>query len=103
MLEEPRVLGRHDRLLDVRRDLADRGVLAMFLVERREQRPAVRGVQVGGLRLRVHVQVARQPVDQVGPGLGAQTADRGDGIRHRRGHDAGDEAGADEGHEAGNR
>ena len=52
VLVEAGVLGGDDRLQHDRRDLVDRDVAAVLVVERRDQRLAVGGVDVGDLRRR---------------------------------------------------
>jgi len=100
VLVEPGVLGRHDRLLHPGRDLGERDVASVLLVEGGDQGGAVGGVDVAGLRGRGGEQVGRGLVDQLRAGLRGEAAGRGEGEQCRGHDDAADESGAEEGYES---
>jgi hypothetical protein len=65
VFEEAGVLGRHDRLLHERRDVVERDVLAVDVVEAGDQGLAVVGVQVGALSRGWRLQVAGQLQERI--------------------------------------
>ena len=100
---EAGILRRHNRLLDIRRHLGNRGVGAIFLIKLGQQRLAVIGVDVCRLRQRRNDQGTGQGIEGVRASSGRESADGGQRIAGGSDDDAGNEAGTDEGDDAGTR
>jgi hypothetical protein len=95
VLEELVVLGGDDRVLHVLRDLRQRDVAAELVVHHRDQRLAVVRVDAGDLWRPLVLELARQIVERLGPGLGGQTGHRDGrecgGSHHHTGEQAADQ------------
>ena len=95
VLVEPGVLRRDDRLLHHRRDVVDRHVAAVFVVQHGEQRFVVTRVDVGDLRRWYQFELGRKAVEGVGARLRGEP---GYGYGRERGgrHDEASQQAADE-------